>query len=86
VQRSVLFSRVRVHSYCTLDEAVVLPDVEIGRHCVLKRVVIDKYCKIPEGLQAGVDPQADRARFHVTDGGVTLIVPEMLGQRIHHLR
>ena len=86
VSRSVLFSRVRVHSYCMLDEAVILPDVEIGRHCVLKRVVIDKYCNIPEGLQAGVDPEADRRRFFVTESGVTLIAPEMLGQPLHHLR
>ena len=86
VSRSVLFSRVHVHDYCTLDQAVVLPDVEIGRHCVLKRVVIDKYCKLPEGLQAGVDARADRERFFVTESGVTVIAPEMLGQRIHHLR
>ena len=86
VRRSVLFSRARVHSYCNIEEAVILPDVEIGRHCILKRVVVDKYCKLREGLQAGVDLEADRRRFHVTDGGVTLITPEMIGQRIHHLR
>jgi glucose-1-phosphate adenylyltransferase len=86
VRRSVLFSRVHVHSYCTLEGAVILPDVDIGRHTTLKRVVVDKYCKLPEGFQAGVDPEADRRRFHVTPGGVTLISPEMLGQQIHHLR
>jgi glucose-1-phosphate adenylyltransferase len=82
----VLFSRVHVHSYCALDGAVILPNVDIGRHTTLKRVVVDKYCKLPEGFQAGLDPEADRRRFHVTPGGVTLITPEMLGQQIHNLR
>jgi glucose-1-phosphate adenylyltransferase len=86
VRRSLLFSDVRVHSYCTIEDAVVLPDVEIARHCVLRRVVIDKYCRIPPGTTIGVDPAADRARFHVTDKGIVLVTPEMLGQQVHHAR
>jgi glucose-1-phosphate adenylyltransferase len=84
VRRSLLFSNVRVNSYCAIDESVLLPDVEVGRDVVLRRVVVDKYCKLPQGLKAGVDRELDRKRFRVTDGGVTLITPEMLGQRIHH--
>jgi glucose-1-phosphate adenylyltransferase len=84
VRRSLLFSNVRVHSYCTLEDAVVLPNVEIGRHSVLKRVVIDKYCKLVPGTKIGVDLAADRERFHVTEQGVVLVTPEMLGQRVHH--
>ncbi|MCL4798877.1 MAG: glucose-1-phosphate adenylyltransferase [Burkholderiales bacterium] len=86
VRRSLLFSSVRVNSYCTVEDTVILPQVDVGRHSVLKRVVVDKYCKIPPGLQVGVDPVEDRKRFHVTDKGVTLIAPEMLGQVVHHLR
>jgi len=86
VKRSLLFSSVRVNSYCTVEDAVILPQVDVGRHSVLKRVVVDKYCKIPPGLHAGVDPVEDRKRFHVTDKGVTLVTPEMLGQVVHHLR
>ena len=85
VRRSLLFSNVRVNSFCAIDESVLLPDVDVGRDVVLKRVVVDKYCKLPEGLEAGIDRELDRKRFRVTDRGVTLIVPEMLGQRIHHL-
>jgi ADP-glucose pyrophosphorylase len=47
---------------------------------VLKRVVVDKYCRLPPELVVGVDAEVDRRRFHVTDKGVTLITPEMLGQ------
>lgn len=86
VKRSLLFSNVRVNSYCSIDEAVVLPNVEIGRGAVLRRVVIDKGARIPPGLRVGVDPEQDRLRFHVTDGGITLVTPEMLGQPLHQLR
>ncbi len=83
VRRSLLFTRVRVHSYCDIEDSVILPHVEVGRHCVLRRAVIDEECRLPEGFTAGVDLERDRERFHVTPGGVTLVVPEMLGQRIH---
>ena len=86
VERSLLFSNVRVHSYCAIRDSVILPSVEIGRHAVLNRVVVDKLCKIPPGLVAGMDPDQDRKRFFVTDKGVTLITPEMLGQKAHHVR
>ena len=86
VKRSLLFSNVRVHSYCTIEDSVILPDVEITRGVVLKHAIVDKYCKLPQGLAVGIDPAEDRKRFHVTEKGITLIVPEMLGQQIHNLR
>ncbi len=86
VRRSLLFSNVRVHDYCTIEDSVVLPNVEVGRRTVLKRAVVDKHCRLPPGFTAGLDPELDRQRFHVTERGVTLIVPEMLGQQVHHLR
>jgi glucose-1-phosphate adenylyltransferase len=86
VRRSLLFSNVRVHSYCRVEDSVVLPDVQIGRNCIVRRAVIDKECRLPEGMRIGVDPVADRKRFHVTDRGVVLVTPEMLGQQVHHAR
>jgi glucose-1-phosphate adenylyltransferase len=83
VRRSVLFSNVRVHSFCTVEDAVVLPDVVIHRHTRLRRVVVDKGAILPEGFTAGFDPSEDRRRFHVTDKGITLITPDMLGQKLH---
>jgi glucose-1-phosphate adenylyltransferase len=86
VRHSLLFSNVKVNSYSSLEDAVILPEVDIGRHCRIKRAVIDKGCHIPEGTVIGEEPEEDAKRFHVTPGGVTLVVPEMLGQKLHHVR
>jgi glucose-1-phosphate adenylyltransferase len=85
VRNSLLFSSVRVHSYCTINESVLLPEVEVGRGAILSRCVVDQGCRIPPGLAVGIDRDADRRRFHVTDKGVTLITPAMLGQNLRHL-
>ncbi|MEK6664738.1 MAG: glucose-1-phosphate adenylyltransferase, partial [Pseudomonadota bacterium] len=61
-------------------------NVDIGRYAHLNRVVVDKGCRIPDGLEVGFDSAKDAERFYVTEKGVTLITPEMLGQYIHHVR
>jgi glucose-1-phosphate adenylyltransferase len=86
VRRSLLFSNVRIDNHAVVEDSIVLPDVTIGRGAVLKRAIVDKHCRIPEGLKVGVDPLQDRRRFCVSENGITLVVPEMLGQHVHHLR
>jgi glucose-1-phosphate adenylyltransferase len=86
VRNSLLFSNVRVNSYSRLEDSVVLPDVNIGRNCRITRAVIDRGCEIPEGTVIGEDPVADAERFHVSEGGVVLVTPEMLGQVLHYVR
>ena len=80
VRSSMLFSSCRVHSFCTINESVLLPEVEVGRGAILSRVIVDQGARIPPGLRAGIDPEEDARRFHVTDKGITLITPAMLGQ------
>lgn len=80
VRRSILFSKVRVAEHSLIEDSLVLPDVVIGRHVSLRKVVVDKRCVLPDGFCAGLDPDHDRARFHVTDGGVTLITQAMLDE------
>ena len=80
VRRSILFSKVRVGEGSYVEDSLVLPEVVIGRGVTLKRTVVDKRCVLPDGFSAGVSPDADRLRFHVTDRGVTLVTPSMLGQ------
>ncbi|MBZ0091984.1 MAG: glucose-1-phosphate adenylyltransferase, partial [Sulfuricellaceae bacterium] len=86
VHRSLLFSNVKANSYSQVEDSVILPNVTIGRYCKLRRVVIDKGCDLPEGLMAGYDPVEDAKRFYVTEKGITLITPEMLGQPTHQSR
>jgi glucose-1-phosphate adenylyltransferase len=87
VRHSLLFSSVRVNSFSTVEDSVVLPNVEIGRHCRIRRAIIDRWCQITEGTVIGHDLAADAARgFHVTEGGLTLVTPDMLGQHINRLR
>ncbi|MDP2809501.1 MAG: glucose-1-phosphate adenylyltransferase [Rhodocyclaceae bacterium] len=86
VRRSLLFSRVHVHSYASIEDSVILPDVDIGRGAKLRRVVMDKHCRVPEGMTIGYDSEADRQRFHVSAGGITLVTPETLGQPAHLTR
>ncbi|HWK47356.1 MAG TPA: glucose-1-phosphate adenylyltransferase [Stellaceae bacterium] len=80
IRRSVLFSRCRINSYCAVEEAVLLPDVQVGRHARLRKVVVDRGCVIPEGLVVGEDAAADAERFTRTAGGVTLITRDMLAR------
>jgi len=78
VRDSLLFSKVWVHSHAHLDQAVVLPGADIGRYARLRKVVVDRGCRVPEGLVVGEDPETDALRFHRTAGGVTLISGPML--------
>lgn len=75
---SVLFSRVRVHSFCSLEGAVVLPDVSIGRSCRLKNCVIDRGCTIPEAMVIGENAEEDAKRFFRSDTGIVLVTGKML--------
>jgi glucose-1-phosphate adenylyltransferase len=78
ISRSLLFTGVRVHSYSTIHEAVILPYARIGRDVRLRKVVIDAEVTIPDGLVVGEDPELDAKRFRRTDEGVTLITKPML--------
>jgi glucose-1-phosphate adenylyltransferase len=86
VRHSLLFSKVNVHSYSRIEDSVILPQVDIGRRCVIHKAIIDRGCRIPPDTSIGVDQEEDAARYCVTAGGVVLVTPEMLGQRLHYVR
>lgn len=78
IRDTLLFTRSRVHSYARLEEAVILPKADIGEEAHLRRVVVDRGCRIPPGLVVGEDPELDAQRFYRTPKGVTLISQSML--------
>jgi glucose-1-phosphate adenylyltransferase len=78
LRRSLLFTGVHVHSYSNVVNAVILPYVDVARHCRLTNVVIDAGVKIPAGLVVGEDPELDARRFRRTELGVCLITQPMI--------
>jgi glucose-1-phosphate adenylyltransferase len=76
--RSLLFTGVKMGSFSSVDEAVILPYCNIGRNAQLKRVIIDSGVRIPEGLVVGEDPELDAQRFRRSENGVCLITRDMI--------
>jgi glucose-1-phosphate adenylyltransferase len=73
VNRCIVSSGVRVNSYSYVEESILMGDVNIGRHCKIRRAIIDKYVQVSEGTQIGYDIEEDRKRFHVTESGIVVI-------------
>ena len=78
LERCLLYTGVRVHSYSTLHGVIAMPYVQIGRNAKLTNVVIDRGVAIPEGLVVGEDPELDAKRFYRSEGGVCLITKKMI--------
>ena len=84
--RSLLFSNVRVNSYSTVKDSVILPNVDIGRNCTIQNAIIDSGCKITENTTIGVDRKADEKRFYVSANGIVLVSKDMLEQEaVNHV-
>ena len=86
VIRSLLFTGVRVHSYASLEGAVVLPYVDVGRNCRLTNVIVDRGVRLPDGLVVGEDADLDASRFRRTDRGICLITQPMIDRLSTTLR
>jgi glucose-1-phosphate adenylyltransferase len=78
LRRTLLSTGVRVNSYSSLEDAVVLPYVQVGRGAHLTKVVVDRGVRIPEGLVVGEDPEEDERRFRRTEKGICLITQPMI--------
>jgi glucose-1-phosphate adenylyltransferase len=86
IRHSLLFSNVLVAERTLVQDTVVLPRAVIGPDCLVRRAVIETGCHIPAGTVIGEDPEDDARRFHVTEGGVVLVTPEMLQQELPYVR
>jgi glucose-1-phosphate adenylyltransferase len=71
--RCILSPKVRINSYTQVEESILFENVNVGRHCRIRRAIVDKNVEIPPGMIIGHDQARDRARFHVTEGGVVVI-------------
>jgi glucose-1-phosphate adenylyltransferase len=73
---SVLCPNVRVHSFCHIEQCILMPGVRIGRHARIKRAIVDRDVLIPRGALIGYDPEEDRKRHTVTDSGVVVVTTD----------
>jgi glucose-1-phosphate adenylyltransferase len=81
VRNSILSPNVRVHSYAVVEDSILFAGVDVGRHCHIRRAIVDKDARIPQNTTIGYDLEHDRQRgFTVTEQGVVVIakaeVPE----------
>ncbi len=87
VKGSLLFSNCRINSYASVQGSVILPSCVVGRHSRISNAIIDRGSIIPENSEIGIDHEADRKKgYRVTDGGRTLVTPDMLKQPLHFTR
>jgi glucose-1-phosphate adenylyltransferase len=78
VRQSLLFTRAHVRSFSEVENAVILPDVDIGREARLKNVIVDRGVRIPGKLVVGENPEFDASRFRRTESGICLITQAMI--------
>ena len=76
VTGSVLCPNVRVHSFCDIEQSILMPGVRVGRHARIRRAMIDRDVLIPRGALIGYDPEEDRRRHTVTEGGIVVVTAE----------
>ncbi|MFT5756820.1 MAG: glucose-1-phosphate adenylyltransferase [Alteromonadaceae bacterium] len=80
-KHSLLFSGVHLHSFSEVEDSVLLPSVEVGRHCRIKRTIIDRGCKIPDGMVIGYDHLQDiKNGFRLSPKGIVLVTSDMIRQ------
>jgi glucose-1-phosphate adenylyltransferase len=73
VSNSVLSQDIRVNSYSEVDQSIIFSHVNIGRHCRIRKAIIDRDVQIPEGTVIGYDPVEDKRRYFVTPSGLTIV-------------
>ena len=73
---SVLCPNVRVHSFCQIDQCILMPGVRVGRHAKIRRAIIDRDVLIPRGALIGYNEEEDRLRHTVTDAGVVVVTTD----------
>ena len=76
VRNSVISSNVRIHSFCLIEDSVIMNRAEVGRGCRIRRAIIDKNVSVRPGTEIGYDPEKDRERYFVTESGIVVIPRE----------
>jgi len=78
VERSLLGPNVKINSYSYITDSILMNNVVVGRHARIRRAIIDKNVKIPEGYEIGFDTEGDKKKFTVSDTGIVVIPKNMI--------
>ena len=81
VDRSILSPNVRVNSYASVTDSIVMEGVDIGRNARIRRAIIDKDVKVPQGTEIGYDLEEDKKRFTVTESGLVVVAKSTVIER-----
>ena len=73
---SILCPNVRVHSFCEIEQSILMPGVRVGRHARLRRAIVDRDVLIPRGALIGYNVEEDRRRHTVTEGGIVIVTAD----------
>jgi len=76
VTNCVVSPDVRVNSYTEIENSILFSHVNIGRYSRIRRAIIDRHIHMPEHTEIGFDPEEDRKKYHVTETGIVVVVPE----------
>ncbi len=78
VKHSVLSPNVRIEDHGIIEDSVIMEYVTIGRHCRIRKAILDKDVHLPDKMEIGFDPDVDQKRFMMTESGVVVVTKEML--------
>ena len=73
IRGSVLCPNVRVHSFCVVEDSILMPGVRVGRHARIRRAIVDRDVFIPRGAHIGFNDAEDRKRHTVTESGIVVV-------------
>ncbi|HEV2245190.1 MAG TPA: glucose-1-phosphate adenylyltransferase [Terriglobia bacterium] len=76
VTRSIISPNVRVNSYTDIEGSILFSHVNVGRYSRIRRAIIDRHINLPERTEIGYDLEEDRKKYHVSDEGIVVVVPE----------
>jgi glucose-1-phosphate adenylyltransferase len=76
VTNSILSADVRINSYTEVEHSILFSHVNIGRYSRIRRAIIDRHIQVPEGTEIGFNLEEDRKKYHVTETGIVVVVPE----------
>ena len=76
VANSILSHDVRINSYTEVESSIIFSHVDVGRYSRIRRAIIDRAVHIPERTEIGYDLEEDQKKYHVTESGIVVVVPE----------